>query len=84
MAATVTFGAAAAAHAADGVLIIDGSAHRNPHGCFPLGDYVASTVVNKTDTDVKVWSDYGCKGRAAGLIRPGETTHPRGRSISID
>lgn len=82
-AAALTLAVQVPADAATGVLIIDGSAHLDPHGCYPLGDFVAPTVVNHTDTVVKVWSQYGCKGRAAGVISPGEATHPGGRSVSV-
>lgn len=72
------------AYAANGVLIIDGAVHRNPSGCYPLGDYVPPTVTNRTDAAVWVWSGFNCTGQVEWLIHPGQTYHPNGnRSVFV-
>ncbi|ANP51641.1 hypothetical protein AVL59_20395 [Streptomyces griseochromogenes] len=72
------------AYAAHGFLIIDGVAHRDPSGCFPLGDFVPSVVTNRTDAVAEVWSGPDCKGQVDWLIYPGETYQPNGsRSVFV-
>ncbi|MFF4183474.1 hypothetical protein ACFYZ9_09810 [Streptomyces sp. NPDC001691] len=83
-AAALVLGAPNAAYAAQGVLIIDGAAHHNPSGCFPLGDFVPSVVTNQTDAIAEVRSGPDCTGQVDWLIYPGETYHPQGsRSVFV-
>src|SRR5689334_7550457 len=77
-AATMALTPPGAAYAAHGFLIIDGAAHRNPSGCFPLGDFVQPMVTNRTDAVVEVWSGHDCGGQVTWLIHPGETYRPNG------
>jgi hypothetical protein len=84
-AAMVALTIPSSAYAANGFLIIDGVAHRNPSGCYPLGDFVPPVVNNQTDAVVKVWSGYDCKGQIEWLIYPGRTYRPNGnRSVFVD
>lgn len=77
-AAMVALAIPGSAYAANGLLIIDGVAHRDPSGCYPLGDFVPPVVTNRTDAVVEVWSGYNCEGQVEWLIYPGETYHPNG------
>ncbi|MFD5271535.1 hypothetical protein [Streptomyces sp. NPDC058335] len=60
------------AHAAEGVLIVNGVAHENPSGCFPV-DWFPSSVTNHTDAIAEVHSGPGCGGAVEWLVYPGET-----------
>ncbi|MFE2520958.1 hypothetical protein [Streptomyces mirabilis] len=72
------------AYAANGFLVIDGVAHRNPSGCFPLGDFVPPVVANRTDAVAEVWSGPDCTGHVDWLIYAGETYRPNGsRSVFV-
>ncbi|GHE00753.1 hypothetical protein GCM10010339_17370 [Streptomyces alanosinicus] len=72
------------AYAATGVLVIDGVAHEDPSGCFPLGDSAPPVVSNYTDAVAEVHSGPDCTGQVTWLIYPGETYHPNGsRSIFV-
>ncbi|MFG2259137.1 MULTISPECIES: hypothetical protein [Streptomyces] len=83
-AATLVLGVSNSAYAADGVLIIDGVAHLNPSGCFPIGDFVPAVVTNDTDAVAEVHSEPNCTGQVTWLIYPGETYHPNGsRSVFV-
>ncbi|MDH6128648.1 hypothetical protein [Kitasatospora sp. GP82] len=83
-AATIALTIPNSAYAAHGFLIIDGVAHRNPSGCYPLGDFVPSVVTNQTDAVAEVWSGPDCKGQVDWLVYPGETYRPNGsRSVFV-
>lgn len=83
-AATLALAVPGAAYAAHGFLIIDGMAHYDPSGCFPLGDFVPPVVTNQTDSVVAVWSGPDCTGQVDWLINPGETYRPNGnRSVFV-
>ncbi|MFD3546320.1 hypothetical protein ACFWUW_12030 [Streptomyces sp. NPDC058655] len=72
------------AHAAHGLLVIDGAAHLDPGGCYPLGDFAPPVVSNHTDSVVALWSGDDCSGRVERLIEPGETHRPQGnRSVFV-
>ncbi len=60
------------AHAAEGVLIINGSTHENPSGCFPV-DSFPSSVTNHTDALAEIHTGPGCGGPVEWLVYPGET-----------
>ncbi|MEU8888520.1 hypothetical protein [Streptomyces sp. NPDC048442] len=72
-AATLALTAATSAYAAHGSLVINGVAHQEPSGCFPLSDFGTSTVSNQTDQVVVVWSGPGCTGGVDQLLNPGVT-----------
>ncbi len=65
-------------YAANGSLVINGVAHQDPSGCFPLGDFVPPVVANHTDAIAEVHSGPDCTGQVTWLIYPGETHHPNG------
>jgi hypothetical protein len=81
-AATLALTAAGPAFAARGFLYIDGMAIREPSGCYQLGDFVPSYVVNDTDQVVVVWSGSNCTGTVDYVINPGGSHHG-GRSVFI-
>ncbi len=72
------------AYAAHGILVVDGVSHRDPVGCYPLGDFVPPAVSNYTDAAVAVWSGPDCSGRVEHFVDPGETYRPEGnRSVFV-
>ncbi|MFD8142451.1 hypothetical protein [Streptomyces sp. NPDC059708] len=75
---------AGTAQAATGVLVIDGTEHEDPQGCYRLGDFAPPRVANHTDETVWVWSGPDCDGRVTQGIHPGESAIGRGRSVYID
>lgn len=79
--ALATPGTAQAAH---GVLFIDGAPKGDPSGCFPLGDFAPSEVVNLTDGVAWVWSGPECDGRVVHSILPGKQAIGHGRSLYIE
>ncbi|MFD7338387.1 hypothetical protein ACFV98_20615 [Streptomyces violascens] len=83
-AAALALGAPTAAYAAHGFLVVDGVAHQDPSGCFPLGDFVPPVVSNHTDAIAEVHSGADCTGQVTWLIYPGETYRPNGsRSVFV-
>ncbi|WP_405979638.1 hypothetical protein [Streptomyces sp. NBC_00158] len=72
------------AQAAQGVLFIDGAPNPAPNGCFPLGDFAPSEVVNLTDGVAWVWSGPACDGRVVHPILPGRLAIGHGRSLFIE
>lgn len=72
------------AQAAAGVLIIDGTEHLDPQGCYRLGDFAPPRVANHTDEVVWVWSGPNCDGRVTEQIDRGAHAVARGRSVYID
>ncbi|WP_438295332.1 hypothetical protein [Streptomyces sp. HUAS TT7] len=83
-AAALALAAPNTAYAAAGVLVIDGVAHEDPSGCYPLGDFAPPMVSNYTDAIVEVHSGPDCTGQVTWLIYPGETYHPNGsRSVFV-
>ncbi|MFF8097923.1 hypothetical protein [Streptomyces sp. NPDC016675] len=60
------------AHAAEGVLIVNGSAYENPSGCFQV-DSFPSSVTNHTDAIAEIHAGPGCGGPVEWLVYPGET-----------
>jgi hypothetical protein len=66
------------AYAAHGTLYIDGAAHQEPSGCFPLGDFAPSTVSNQTDQVVVLWTGSGCTGNVDYVMNPGESRFATG------
>ncbi|MFD0354581.1 hypothetical protein ACFVHW_12705 [Streptomyces sp. NPDC127110] len=79
--ALATPGTAQAAH---GVLFIDGAPNENPSGCFPLGDFAPSEVVNLTNGVAWVWDGTDCDGRVVHSILPGSIAIGHGRSLFIE
>ncbi|MGW1643083.1 hypothetical protein [Streptomyces lavendulae] len=75
---------AGTAHAANGFLVIDGTEHEDPSGCYRLGDFAPSKVANHTDDTVWVWSGTNCDGHGTQRITPGETAIGRGRSVYVE
>lgn len=73
---TLALAAPGTAQAADGVLFIDRAAVHDPSGCYPLGDFAPSEVVNFTNETAFVWSGLHCDGQVTGFILPGQLAHP--------
>ncbi|MFE7564801.1 hypothetical protein [Kitasatospora sp. NPDC057500] len=83
-AAALAVGVPNTAHAAHGVLIIDGAAYPEPSGCLPLGDFVRPVVTNLTDSAVQIWTGSGCTGQIEAIIAPGTVYAPlAGRSVYV-
>ncbi|MFD9405474.1 hypothetical protein ACFWBN_00400 [Streptomyces sp. NPDC059989] len=82
-AAVLALAAPGSAQAAQGVLVIDGAAHEDPSGCYPLGDFAPSEVANLTDEVAWAWSGPSCDGRVTEPVFPGHISVPQGRSIFI-
>ncbi|WP_432013899.1 hypothetical protein [Streptomyces cucumeris] len=75
---------AGTAAAAQGVLIIDGTAHQDPSGCYE-GQRYPLAVTNHTDGFALVFSGPGCQGDILDQVPPGgQTISEFGRSVSID
>ncbi|WP_432038242.1 hypothetical protein [Streptomyces cucumeris] len=69
----------AAATAAQRVLIVDGTAHQDPSGCYE-GQRYPLAVTNHTDGFALVFSGPGCQGDIqAGASPSTDGRHPRGR-----
>lgn len=83
-AAVLALAAPGTAQAAQGVLLIDGAAHGDPSGCFPLGDFAPSEVMNYTDSTAWVWSGPNCDGRVTHPVLPGRTAIGHGLSLYIE
>ncbi|MFF2193673.1 hypothetical protein [Streptomyces sp. NPDC058157] len=77
-------GPAGTAQAATGVLVIDGTEHEDPSGCYRLGDFAPPRVANHTDEVAFVWSGTDCDDQVVQQINPGRTAIGRGRSVFID
>ncbi|QEU94561.1 hypothetical protein CP970_29985 [Streptomyces kanamyceticus] len=60
------------AYAAQGLLVINGAAHEDPSGCYPV-DRFPSSVANYTDAIAEVHSGPNCTGQVEWLVYPGET-----------
>ncbi|MEV0317715.1 hypothetical protein ACIBKX_03885 [Streptomyces sp. NPDC050658] len=71
-AAALAFAVPGSAHAAEGVLVINGQAHENPSGCYDI-DRFPSSVANHTDAIAEVHSGRHCSGRVERLVFPDET-----------
>ncbi|MCX5196413.1 hypothetical protein OOK31_21355 [Streptomyces sp. NBC_00249] len=83
-AAVLALAAPGTAQAAQGVLVIDGAANEDPSGCYPLGDFAPSQVLNLTDGVAWVWSGPNCDGRVEHPVFPGQATVAHGRSVFIE
>ncbi|MDA0566574.1 hypothetical protein LG943_19990 [Streptomonospora sp. S1-112] len=70
-AAAVLAAGAVPAHAATGVLALNGAEHRDPRGCLPL-ESVPAAVDNRTDETVFVLSGADCTGEVTAVLLPGE------------
>lgn len=75
-AAAVTLGLAVpgSACAANGTLVVNGTAYEDPSGCYPV-DWFPSSVANHTDAIAEVHSGPDCSGPVEWLVHPGETYH---------
>ncbi|MBD0420441.1 hypothetical protein AB0L35_11345 [Streptomyces sp. NPDC052309] len=74
---------APSAAAATGVLIVNGQAHTNPHGCYPANGFMV-TVVNNTDRTAYIYPNAGCWGAPEGWVLPGGRTTQNGASVYIE
>ncbi|MEU0239496.1 hypothetical protein ABZ234_17565 [Nocardiopsis sp. NPDC006198] len=74
---------AAPAQAAEGALVINGTEHRDPRGCYDT-DRWPLVVDNRTDGPVHVFSDPGCTGRYVTTVDPGERkVDEHGQSVHV-
>ncbi|MER5554869.1 hypothetical protein ABT001_24905 [Streptomyces sp. NPDC002793] len=60
------------AYAAEGVLTVNGEAHKDPSGCYAIERY-PSSVTNHTDAIAEVHSGPNCTGQVEWLVYPGQT-----------
>ncbi|MGW1990448.1 hypothetical protein [Embleya sp. NPDC001921] len=84
-AATVmTSATATSAHAAEGVLIINGTLHEDPSGCIGVGSQPQPLdVVNDTDRAVDVYSGANCTGARVLTLQPGVEDSAFGASVRV-
>lgn len=74
----------ASAHAADGVLVINDTAHEGPSGCYN-SDRSPLSVSNHTDSVAHVYSGPGCSGDVIDIVYPGDSTVSEvGNSVYIN
>ncbi|MGG7570388.1 hypothetical protein [Streptomyces sirii] len=73
-AAMLTLAVPNSAYAAEGVLVVNGTAYENPSGCYAV-DWFPSSVSNYTDAIAEVHSGPDCTGQVEWLVYPGETYH---------
>ncbi|MFH7598422.1 hypothetical protein WDV06_25500 [Streptomyces racemochromogenes] len=75
---------AGTAQAAEGVLLIDGTEHEDPSGCYRLGDFAPPKIANHTDGTAWVWSGPDCDDQVTQQIDPDTSAIGRGRSLYIE
>ncbi|AZK93857.1 MULTISPECIES: hypothetical protein [Streptomyces] len=74
---------ASPAFAATGELIVNGTVHLNPSGCYG-SDRRPLFVDNRTDSYVFVHESADCTGRVIGIVRPDvRSSWPLGRAVSV-
>ncbi|EPH42934.1 hypothetical protein STRAU_4018 [Streptomyces aurantiacus JA 4570] len=69
----LAFAVPGSAVAADGVLIVNGTAYEEPSGCYDSDRWPLS-VSNYTDEVALVFSSPGCSGQVIELVNPGDET----------
>ncbi|WP_431950067.1 hypothetical protein [Nocardia lijiangensis] len=83
--AACTLLAAPLAHAADGDLVVNGTAIQNPTGCVQItpaeSDQVS--VQNNTDATVMVYTQADCQGEVTAVVAQGESIEINGASIAV-
>jgi hypothetical protein len=73
----------AAAYAANGPLIINGTIYNNPNGCV-FSEYPQSLgIENKTDQVADVFAFPGCRGPIVDVVGPQQSKVVPGASVSI-
>jgi hypothetical protein len=83
LAAAAALAFAPQAQAASGVLVVNGRAYADPHGCFPAGGFMV-TVANNTDRTAYIYPNGGCWGQYEGWVLPGGHTTQNGASVYIE
>ncbi|MBH0780065.1 hypothetical protein [Nocardia bovistercoris] len=82
--AATWIGAAPAASAALGSVVVNGSVHRDPGGCMEVGGHPAGLAVeNHTDVVVTVYSWPGCRGEVLAVLTPTQSLTITGSSLLI-
>jgi hypothetical protein len=61
------------AHAAEGVLTINGTMHRDPSGCYRITGFFPYSVQNRTDQSATVHTGARCDGEQLAVVWPGGT-----------
>jgi hypothetical protein len=80
----LTLAVPGSAVAAEGVLIVNGTAYEEPSGCYESDRWPLSAH-NHTDSVAFVFSQPGCSGQVIELINPGDSTVSEfGNSVHID
>ncbi|WP_431963456.1 hypothetical protein [Nocardia sp. bgisy134] len=82
--AACTLLAAPLAHAAEGDLVVNGTAIQNPTGCVQITagtDEVS--VQNNTDATVMVHTEVDCQGEVTAVVAQGESVTINGASIAV-
>ncbi|MGK5627968.1 hypothetical protein [Streptomyces sp. URMC 123] len=83
-AGTLAFAVPGSAVAAQGVLVVNGTAYEDPSGCYDT-DIRPLSVSNHTDEVALVFSEAGCSGQVIELVNPGdETISESGKSVYIN
>ncbi|QDY76526.1 hypothetical protein [Streptomyces qinzhouensis] len=73
---------ASPAFAATGELILNGTVHVDPSGCY-RSDRRPLFVDNRTDSYVFVYERADCAGRTIGIVRPDQrSSWPLGRAVA--
>ncbi len=82
--AAAVAGGPAAAYAAQGSLVVNGSVYREPSGCLQIGGGAAPLAIeNHTDATVAVFYMAACKGEAGAVLPSGASRTFSGSSILV-
>ncbi|WP_054813241.1 hypothetical protein [Nocardia arizonensis] len=72
------------AFAALGSVVVNGSVHRDPDGCFDVGGSPAQLAVeNHTDTTIMIFAWPGCRGEMTVVLTPTQSATVSGSSVQI-
>ncbi|MEW2577791.1 hypothetical protein [Streptomyces syringium] len=83
-AVALAFAVPGSAVAADGVLVVNGTAYEEPSGCYESDRWPLS-VSNHTDEVAYVFSEAGCSGQVLELVNPGDSLISEfGNSVYIE
>ncbi|MFE3443824.1 hypothetical protein ACFXNW_12390 [Nocardia sp. NPDC059180] len=85
VAGTLILSAAGTATGAEGVLIVNDTAHENPSGCLPVADQPSPLqIMNDTGSVATVHLEAGCAGPITETVVPGSDIDAFGSSIRIE
>lgn len=85
VAGTLILTAAGPASGADGFLVINGTEHENPSGCYEVHPRPARFhIENATGGLAVIYSQPGCTGGITDEVEPGTEAQVYGASVRID